>query len=200
MRSIARAMVVVLAATLGISGCAAVQENPKTATGAGVGAAGGALIGGLASRSVGGAVAGGLLGTLAGGAVGYYLEHQDKTRTQAVADSEYQPSQGTVVRVDGVTEEPATIAPGGTEKLDVTYTVLTPDPNQTVQVNETREVRHDGALVANPSTVYTRPNGTFTSSLPITLPPNASPGIYDVTTTVSTGDLSSRGISRFVVQ
>ncbi len=39
MRSIARALIVVLVATLGVSGCATVQENPKTATGAGVGAA-----------------------------------------------------------------------------------------------------------------------------------------------------------------
>ena len=200
MRSTTRVLAVVLAAALGVGGCATIEENPKTAIGVGAGAAGGALVGGLIGHNTTAVVVGGLVGGLAGGAIGYYLDRQDKTAAQAAADTGYQPSQGTVVRVDQVVADPSSVVPGGTENLGVTYTVLTPTPNQTVQVSETREVRHNGILVANPTSQLTRPNGTFTSALPITLPANAVRGTYEVTTTVSVGDRASRGFTTFAVQ
>jgi surface antigen len=200
MRSTAAVLIIVLMATLGFGGCATIQENPKTAVGTGVGAAGGALLGGLIGRSTTGVVVGGLLGALAGGAIGQYMDRQDRTAAQAAADTGYQPTQGTVVRVDRVQADPASVPPGGTVNLAATYTVLTSNANQQVTVNETREVRHNGALVANPTTAFTRPNGTFTSALPIALPAGAGRGTYEVTTTVAVGDRSSRGLTTFVVR
>ncbi len=200
MRPMAAVLVLVLVFTMGFSGCATIEEHPKTAIGTGVGAAGGALLGGLIGRNTTGVVVGGLLGALAGGAIGYYMDRQDRTPAQAQAATGYQPSQGTLVRVEGVQFEPSTVSPGGIVNLGATYTVLTPDSNQTVTVNETREVRHDGVLVANPTTAFTRTNGTFTSALPITLPANALRGTYEVTTTVTVGDRSSRGFGTFVVR
>ncbi len=200
MRFRTSALVVVLAAALGVSGCETMQENPKAAIGAGAGVAGGALLGGLIGHSTTGVVLGGLLGGLAGGAIGSYMDRQDKTAAQAAADTGYQPAQGIVVRVDRVVADPAAVARGGTENLGVTYTVLTPTPNQAVQVSETREVRHNGALVANPTTQFARANGTFTSALPITLATTAAPGTYEVTTTVSVGDRTSRGVTSFTVR
>lgn len=202
-------LLVVLVTGLGVGGCATIQENPKTAIGAGAGAAGGALLGGLIGRNTTGVVVVGLVGSLAGGAIGYYLDRQDKTAAQAAADTGYQPSQGIVVRVHRVVTEPAAVAPGGIENLGVTYTILIPTPNQTILVGETREVRHNGALVANPTTQFTRPNGTFTSALPITLPADAARGTYEVTTTVTVGESlglprlgerASRGFATFTVQ
>lgn len=200
MRSIAAVMIVALVVTLGGSGCQTISENPKTAVGTGVGAAGGVLLGGLIGRNTTGVVVGGLLGALAGGAIGYYLERQDKTAEQARADTGYQPAQGIVVRVERVQTDPTAVSPGGTVGLGVTYTILTPNANQTVTVNETREVRTNGALVANPTTSFTRTNGTFTSALPITLPAGAARGTYEVTTTVTVGDRSSRGLTTFMVR
>jgi len=82
------------------------------------------------------------------------------------------------VRVDRVVVEPNVARAGGTVHLGTTYTILTANPNQTVAVHETREVRHNGTLVANPTTAFTRSSGTFTSALPITLPFGAGRGNY----------------------
>jgi len=200
MRITSLVLAVVLVATLGLSGCATVQENPKTAIGAGAGAAGGALLGGLIGRSTTGVVVGGLVGALAGGAIGQYMDRQDKTAAQAKTDANYSPAQGIVVRVDSVQVDPTSVAPGGTANLGATYTLLAPASTQNLTVRETREVRHNGVMVANPTTQFTRQSGTFTSALPVTLPAGAAKGTYEVLTTVMVGDRSSRGMSTFTVR
>src|SRR5512141_1975351 len=136
-RWISAALVLTLTGGLALSGCSTVEENPKTALGAGAGAAGGALLGGLAGRGTTGAVVGGLLGALAGGAVGQYLDRKDKDRPQAVSDTSYTPTQGNYVSVQAVQAQPTQVPPGGTVNLQTTYTVLTPNPTQTVNVQET---------------------------------------------------------------
>jgi hypothetical protein len=196
MRTVAAILLLTLA--VGLTGCETVQQNPKTSIGAGAGAAGGALIGGLIGRNTTGVVAGGLLGALAGGALGYYLDRQERTRDDAARTVSYDPSQGVVVRLEQAQVSPGTVRPGETVNLIGTYTVLTPSP-ESVEVRETREVRHAGRLVANPTTSFTRPNGTFTSALPVTLPANAARGAYEVTLTVAVGDRLSRGMTTFSV-
>jgi surface antigen len=145
--------VLVLVVALGNAGCETISDHQKTAIGAG--APGDALIGGLLSRNTTGVVVGGLLGGLAGGGIGYCLERQDRTATQAVADTGSTPAQGNPVRVHGVQANPAQIRPGQTVNLTTTYTVLTPQAGQSHAVRETREVRHDGALVP------TQPRGSL---------------------------------------
>ena len=78
-------------------------------------------------------------------------------------------------------------------------TLLTPHSEQATLVRETREIRHNGALVANPTTEFSRANGTFTSALPITIPSRAGRGAYEVTTTVAAGDRVSRDTTTFTV-
>jgi surface antigen len=175
-----------------------VSEHKETAIGAGAGAVGGAVIGGLAGGTKG-AIIGGLLGGLAGGVIGNYMERQDRDRTAAATGVGYDPSQGDVVRVENVQASPSRARPGYTVNLTSTYTILTPT-NQPVTVHETREVRYNGALVANPAIDVQRANGTFTSIIPITLPANAVPGTYEVTTTVAMGDRTSRSMTSFTVQ
>jgi surface antigen len=193
-------LIVVLVLTLGLSGCETMQENPKTAMGAGAGVAAGALLGGLIGRNTTGVVVGGLLGGLAGGAIGQYLDRQDRTRAQAAAATGYDPAQGDLVRVEQVQVTPNPVSAGGTVNLLVTYSVLVPQSDRTVAVRETREVRHDGALVANPTTEFQRQGGTFTSAMPVTLPATARRGLYEVTTTVALGDRVSRGVTTFQVR
>jgi hypothetical protein len=145
-------------------------------------------------------VVGGLLGALAGGAVGQYLDRRDRDRTQAASDVGYNAAQGNLVDVQRVEAQPTTVQPGGSVNLNTTYTVLTPDPNQNVQVQETRQVMYNGQVVANTSGTFSRANGTFTSTLPITLPSNASKGTYQVTSTVAMGDKQDSASSTFVVR
>ncbi|MDO9116339.1 MAG: glycine zipper domain-containing protein [Nitrospira sp.] len=175
-----------------------VTDHKDTAIGAGVGGAGGAVIGGLAGGTKG-AVIGGLLGVLAGGAVGNYVERQDKDRAAAAAATGYQASQGNVVRLENGQAQPSTARAGETVNLSSTYTILTPN-NQPMTIQESREVRHDGAMVANPTVNTQRANGTFTSTVPIILPSDAQKGIYDVTTTVAMGDRTARSMTSFTVQ
>lgn len=175
-----------------------VSDHKDTAIGAGVGGASGAVIGGLAGGTKG-AIIGGLLGVLVGGAIGNYIERQDKDRAAAASTVGYQPSQGNVVRLESVQASPSIVRSGETVNLSSTYTILTPS-NQTMTVQESREVRHDGALVANPTINTQRANGTFTSTVPITLPSNADKGTYDVTTTVAMGDRIARSMTTFTVQ
>ena len=199
-RGTAGLMIVVLVLTLGLSGCATIEDNPKTAVGAGVGAAAGAVLGGLIGRNTTGVVIGGLLGGLAGGVIGQYLDRQDRTRAQAATAVGYDPAQGDVVRVEQVQASPTAVSAGGTVHLLVTYTVLAPQADRVVTVRETREVRHHGTLVANPTTEFQRQGGTYTSSLPVTLPRSAVRGTYEVSTSVVVGDRLSRGLTTFHVQ
>jgi surface antigen len=200
MRVLAGCLALVLIGMGGLTACETIQQNPKTAIGAGVGAAGGAVAGGLIGRGTTGVVLGGLLGGLAGGAIGQYLDRQDRTRAQAAQATAYDPAQGDIVRVERVEATPSPVKPGGTVNLTATYTVLTPQADRSLAVRETREVRHNGVLVANPTTEFTRQGGTFTSAVPITLPSTATVGTYEVTVTVAIGDRLSRGTTTFTVQ
>lgn len=54
---------------LTLAGCTSTPRNDRMMQGAGIGAVGGAVIGGVASRSVGGAVVGGVAGAAVGAVV-----------------------------------------------------------------------------------------------------------------------------------
>jgi len=199
MRHLATLLLLIMTVTLAGAGCTTIADHQKTSIGAGAGAAGGAIVGGLVSRNTTGVVVGGLIGALAGGGIGYYLERQDRTASQAAAATGYSPEQGNLVRVDGVIASPAQVRAGDTVNLGMTYTVLTPRGDVSYLVRETREVRHNGVLVANPTTEFQRTNGAFTSALPIALPASAGRGVYEVATTVSIGDRLARGGTTFSV-
>jgi uncharacterized protein YcfJ len=202
---------------LGESAGQTIRDHPQTAAGAGVGAAGGAVVGGLAGGTKG-AVIGGLVGALAGGVIGNYVERQEATPQTIPQTTPTLPSTvGTtvgvpgptvprtttngaaVVRVDQVQVQPALLRPGDTVNLNATYTILSPS-EQLVAVRETREVRLNGELVANPAVEVARQTGTYSSALPITLPANARTGRYEVTTTVVSGDRQSSSTTSFSVQ
>jgi hypothetical protein len=104
-----------------------------------------------------------------------------------------------LVRVDEVQAEPAQLRSGGTVNLNATYTIPSPS-DQPMTVRETREVRLNGELVANPAVDVVRQTGTYSSALPITLPPNARTGRYEVTVTVASGDRQSTSTTSFSAQ
>ncbi|MGH7357988.1 MAG: glycine zipper domain-containing protein, partial [Candidatus Rokuibacteriota bacterium] len=203
-----RAMTLIVILAVGLASCQTgsrtgevasetVRQHPGTVVGAGAGAAGGAVVGGLAGGTKG-AIIGGLLGGLAGGVIGNYIERRDDAPAAASTPVSTPPVTGQSVpasrsddgmglRMDRVQMSPSVVPPGGTVNLAATYTVQTPT-DQWLAVRETREVRHQGELVANPTAQVSRTNGTYTTSLPITLPTTAARGPYEVTTTVALGD------------
>ena len=79
-------VIVALCASLALAGCTAVEQNPRTAAGAGIGALGGAaagtLFGGNDRRN---ALIGAGIGMLAGAAVGQYLDQQQRQLEQQLA-------------------------------------------------------------------------------------------------------------------
>ncbi len=176
------------------------REHPKTAGGAGIGAAGGAIAGGLISGKRKGMVWGGLLGALAGGLLGAYADHKDKTADEAMADSSYDPQVGVQLVMKSVSAEPKSIAPGQDVDLKMTYTVLAPQSDQEVDVTETRLVTLNGEKVADPSTQRYRTSGIWSSTQPVRLPGNAPSGTYQVEAKVTTDNLSSSMTTTFVVR
>jgi surface antigen len=202
MRPTSAVLASVLVATVALSGCGraveTVRQHPEATIGAGAGIAGGALIGGLITQRPTGAIVGGLLGGLAGGAAGEYMARRDRTHTEAATALNYSPAQGSVVRIEEAHAVPQTAQRGQTVNLAAIYTVLTPQ-QEPITVRETRVVRHNGQVVANPAAEFQRAPGTYTSALPITLPADAPPGQYEVTTTVVAGGQSSTANTTFTV-
>lgn len=176
-----------------VTSCATIpEENKGAATGAGVGAATGAVLGAVVGRNVSGAVIGGLLGALVGGAIGHYYVDQKKTRNETASQYGYRSTQGNMLRMEEASVVPQTVSPGGTVEMKMTYAVLTPAETTEVSVIEKREIRHNGELVGNPEVTVTHKGGTYTSSIPLTLPANAKKGLYVVTNTVRSGTLSEQ--------
>lgn len=195
----------VIAAFMAVTvGCQSIPEQHRgAATGAGVGAATGTLAGavlGSKGAKTETAILGGLVGALVGGAIGHYAVDQRRDRQTTAQQYNYQPSAGTMVRLENAAATPVTARPGDTVNLEATYAVLTPSQAGSVPVTETREIRHQGALIGNPQVTVNRPGGTYTSSVPLILPQNAQSGAYTVMTTVQSGTVKDTRETRFTVQ
>jgi hypothetical protein len=180
--------------------CQYAREHPKTATGAGVGAAGGAIAGGLISGSRKGMVWGGVLGALAGGLLGAYADHKDKSATETMAAHNYSPDQGVQLTMESVTADPQSVSPGQSLELRMRYALMAPEPEQEMQVTETRTVTLNGHKVVDRTVEVYRAPGTYSSTQPVTLPPDAPSGTYQMTATVTVGNLSSSMTGTFTVQ
>jgi outer membrane lipoprotein SlyB len=200
-RMIARLVLVVGGMAL-LTGCEAlertIKDNPRTAAGAGVGGAGGALIGGLASGGTG-AVVGGLAGVLTGGVIGHLLDRQERTRAATAETMAYAEEKGNVVRIEEVSLNPQAIRPGETVNVNVQYAIITRGGIEPTHVREIRHIYHQGELVGNPVVKVERPDGTYWSTLPVTLPRTATPGRYDVVVGVEMNGALDRWESRFTV-
>ncbi|MBP7033911.1 MAG: glycine zipper 2TM domain-containing protein [Syntrophobacterales bacterium] len=184
-----------------VTSCATIPEEHKgAAKGAGVGAAAGAVLGAVVGGDTKSAVIGGLLGALVGGAIGHYYYDQSRTRTETADRYGYRPTQGPLIRIEGASVEPQTAAPGGKVDMKLTYAVLTPAETTELTLVEKREIRHEGSLVGNPEITVVRKGGTYTSSIPLTLPADAKKGLYVVTSTVRSGQLSETIQSAFSVR
>jgi len=182
------------------AGCASMQGHEGAAVGAGAGAATGAVAGALIGKGAGAVVVGSLLGALAGGAVGHYAYDQKKSRQETARAYNYGDSQGMVLRIESVSISPGEVSPGGEVQLSMTYAVLTPGQASNTVITEIREITHLGQIVGKPQVQVTRPNGTFTSTVPLRLPVDAARGEYRVKSVVESGGASDVRENRFTVR
>jgi hypothetical protein len=181
---------------MGFFGCAT-NTGTGAATGAGIGALAGQLIG----RNTTSTLIGAGIGALLGGLVGNYLDHQNKTREQSITDTGYYPSQGYVLHIDAVDSAPLTVRPGDVVRLKVTFDVIAPDPNTTVNVTETRVITCGGQPVSNPiERVSAKQQGNRSSTYQFKIPSDATPGEYEVLTTIDNGVMRDTGLSKFYIQ
>ena len=168
----------------GTLGCATIEEqvkaHPQTGIGAGVGAAVGLLTGGLIFGNAAGTLLGGLVGGLAWGVIGNVLEARSSDRASTAQQYNYSPTQGTMVRIEGVEVHPAQIRPGETVNMNMRFAVLTPNPQQTILVSERRQIFFNDSMVGDSTLQAQRQGGTWTSSQPLSLPSNAQSGNYRV--------------------
>jgi hypothetical protein len=197
-------LIVIFSFVIALFGCASVPEEHKgAATGAGIGAATGALAGALlgskgAKTEM--AVLGGVLGALAGGAIGHYAVDKQRDARQTAQAYNYQPSRGTMVRIENSAALPKTVRQGEQVVIKMTYALLGAGAGQGLEVTETREIRHKGELFGKPEMRVVREDGTYTSSMPVTIPSNAADGTYTVVTTVRAGNMSDSRETSFTVR
>lgn len=187
-----------------IVGCAdfggTVREHPRAATGAAVGAAGGAVAGGLISKGATGAVVGGLVGGLAGGLIGNAMDTKRQDVASTAGTYNYDPVQGTVVRIQDAEVEPPTVRPGGQVNLVTHYALLTPHPDEEVAVVERWHITRAGQVMGNPVRTVRRQGGEWASTLPITLPTTAERGEYRVALTVEAVGQQDSETTNFTVR
>jgi hypothetical protein len=207
---LAWAMLVIFAVSL--AGCVSESGyyDPARSTGAGAlgGAATGAAIGAIIGAATGapatgawvGAAAGGLLGGVGGYLYARHRNSEIRSQQAAAQAYNYQPAQGNVVAIDSASADPSVVRPGQQVNLGMQYTILTPS-NTPISVNLVREVRFQGQLLGQPyQTTVTNANGTFSDSVAYSLPSNASPGNYTVTSRLSSSYGSSQRDAYFTVQ
>ncbi len=179
---------VILTFLIGVFGCASLTEEHKGATtGAGIGAATGAVAGallGAKGAKTEMAILGGLAGALAGGAIGHYAYDQKRTKDETAKKYNYSSSQGNLIRIEDFSVVPATAKPGDTIELKITYALLGVGAGKEVNISEIREIRYEGEIFGKPQVNVSRADGTYVSSIPVTLPNDAKKGKYTVITTV----------------
>jgi outer membrane protein OmpA-like peptidoglycan-associated protein len=137
---------VAITLALSLTGCAALENNPRAAKGTVIGAAGGAAsgaaIGGIVGGGKGagtGAAIGAVVGALGGGLIGSYMDSQAK-EMQGVLDEQdrLNQSQGVIdiaMASDVLFDSgQASIQPGGRDKLVELARVLNSYPKTDVQI------------------------------------------------------------------
>jgi hypothetical protein len=114
------------------------------------GALGGALVGGI----IGGNWRGAGIGAAAGGAVGFAYSwgkclslystlksQQVGTYQDAAQQTRYNPSQGTVTKIQNFSVNPNPVLPGGSANLNGSYYVMAPEGSKEMKVTESRLVK-----------------------------------------------------------
>jgi hypothetical protein len=194
----------VITAFLFASSCATVPSVPEeqqgAAKGAAVGAAAGAVLGAVMGGDAKSAVLGGLIGGLVGGVIGHYYVDQKKTWADTAKKHNYDPSTGPFLKIEEASVVPQTVSPGDKLDMRMTYVVLTPKEEDRLDIIEKREIRINGEPVGSPEVRVSRKGGTYSSSIPLTLPASAQKGLYVVVSSIQSEKLSDTIQTAFTVR
>ncbi len=180
-------------------GCHAVNEEPEgagPAAGAAAIAPGAEVVAGVMAPE---ALVEGLFGILSGGVIGDYVIDQKRPAVESFSLYHYQPTMGTLVKIESHTVEPYTVGSGGSVDIMTTYVVMAPDAALPVKVTESHEIWYDKKRVGNTLLEMNFPSGTYGSSVPLLLPVKTQAGTYQVITTISTAAGSDSRQTTFVV-
>jgi|UniRef100_A0A7C5EN08 hypothetical protein len=205
------ALLVILVFAVTFLGCVTESGyyDPARSAGAGAlgGAATGAALGAIIGAATGSPATGAWIGAASGALVGaiggaLYAEHRNQQMRNAAMAAEYYnytPARGALVEVNEARALPATVRPGQTVDMLMTYTVLTPE-NAPVQVTLYRDVSMGGRPVGQPYQVQaTNQNGTYQDRVGFTVPRDAPPGTYAVRNRVMTAFGTSERTAYFRV-
>jgi hypothetical protein len=129
-----------------------------------------------------------------------YAYDLKRNRQETARVYDYQPSEGTLVRIEYTSVEPAKVKPGDKVELGATYALLSPSSDSDITTTEIREIRHEAELVGKPEVTVTRKGGTYFSKVPLLLPSNAKKGIYKVVTIIQVANAKDSSGTTFVVQ
>lgn len=105
-----------------------------------------------------------------------------------------------MLRVENVSAFPHIVRPGETVDLKMTYAVLTPVSYEEINLTEIREVTYRGELVGNPEIRTDRTGGTYTTTVPLSLPRHAARGEYKVRFIVESHRTSDTVVAYFRVE
>jgi hypothetical protein len=89
-----------------------------------------------------------------------------------------------LLRIEDVSAVPATVKPGGTVEMKMTYALLGVGAGKEAAITETREIRYEGEMYGKPQINVSRADGTYVTSIPLTLPNDAKKGKYSIISTV----------------
>jgi hypothetical protein len=137
------------------------------------------------------AAAGGYLGFLTADSIGPYSYERLKTGEDTIKKYKRKPSQGILVRIENVSAVPKQVKAGERVEIRTTYALIGAPPSRELNITETWEVSYKGTLFTKPKVHVNHGDGTYSSRLPITTPPDAKKGTYKVVVTVQTQKASS---------
>lgn len=182
MKKVIAVSLIVSLCGLQLSGCAELSATQK---GAGIGAAAGAVVGGLAGGDRKSIFIGAALGAIAGAIIADYQDKQ--TASRAEAERKYGAVQQDKLEIDSSSLTPNNVMPGDKVESAVQYTALAAKESQQFKVMETRTLTSDKESVQLASREVVRTQGSHTSTMKFTLPKDIAKGNYTLVTTVSDG-------------
>jgi len=141
---------------------------------------------------------GGYLGSFAADSFGDYTFEKKKTKEETT--KKYKQFRGSLIRIENASVVPSRLKAGEKAEIRMTYAVLGAAPRKDFTITETRDIRYKGKPFGKPIVYVSRGDGTYSSSIPITLPPDAKKGDYKVVLTVQSHKIKSSMETAFQVK
>lgn len=173
---------VLLYLCLQLTGCETMGWTEK---GAIIGAAGGAIIGGIIGKGKGAAI-GALSGAIVGAVAGHYYDRQVMTRAEAVKKYNYKGIEEKI-EIEDSTIRPEEAKPDSTVEAMVLYSILLPDTNKDIKITEIRTLINGKDTIELSRREIMRAQGSHLSTMRFIIPKDIGLGEYTLVTSISDG-------------